>query len=300
MAELIAALDIGGTKTQLIIEEVRGKRLLDVTEPSLDWEAEPAHEAAEFIAARVSKHTPPGGKVVALAFGAQGIDRPETAHALEAALAAKGYPATAVNDAWLLIAAGGFTQGIGVISGTGAIAVGADSSGTFVAAGGWGWVLGDDGGASALVREATKAALYARDDGKPDDGLLGALVRDYGVADAERLTRLVNDEPTMDNWAPHAPAVFAAADAGSALAIRVIDDGARALADNVRQIRSRGAVGTDVVVAGSVFVNQSRLLEAFTRHLAALAPGLRVHRLEKAPVEGAVFLARNAAAARRT
>ena len=90
MAELIAALDIGGTKTQLIIEEVGGKRLLDVTEPSLDWEAEPAHEAADFIAERVSHGTrPPAARIVALAFGAQGIDRPETAHELEAALAAQ-------------------------------------------------------------------------------------------------------------------------------------------------------------------------------------------------------------------
>ena len=146
--------------------------------------------------------------------------------------------------------------------------------------------------------QATKAAL-SRDDSTPDDGLLGALVKAYGVADAERLTRKVNDEPTMDNWAPHAPAVFAAADAGSALARKVIDDGARALADNVRQIRKRGAVGSDIVVAGSVFINQTRLLEAFKRHLASMAPGLKVHRLEKAPGEGAVFLARNAAAARR-
>ena len=299
MAELIAALDIGGTKTQLIIEDLAGKRLLDVTEPSLDWEAEPAHEAAHWIAARVKRHTPAGGVIVALAFGAQGIDRPETAHALEGELAKLGFSTTAVNDATLLIAAGGFREGIGVISGTGAIAVGADASGAFMAAGGWGWVLGDDGGASALVREATKAALYARDDGKPDDGLLGALVKSYGVADAERLTRKVNDEPTMDNWGPHTPAVFAAAGAGSALAIKVIDDGAKALADNVRQVRRRGAVGTDVVVAGSVFINQTRLLEAFTRHLAAIAPELKVHRLERAPVEGAVFLARNAATARR-
>ena len=92
MAELIAALDIGGTKTQLIIEEVDGKRLVDITEPSLDWEAEPAHEAAEFIATRVARHTPAGSKIVALAFGAQGIDRPETAHKLEAALAPSSSP----------------------------------------------------------------------------------------------------------------------------------------------------------------------------------------------------------------
>ena len=296
MTELLAALDIGGTKTQLVIETLDGQRLLDVTEPSLDWEAEPADEAAAWIAARVERHTPAGGKIVALAFGAQGIDRLETAHELEAALATRGYRTTAVNDASLLVAAAGFTEGIGVISGTGAIAVGADANGAFMAAGGWGWVIGDDGGASALVREATKAALEARDDGKPDDGLLGALIRDFGVADAERLTRKVNDEPTMDNWAPHAPAVFAAADGGSVLALRVIDDGARALAKNVRQVRNRGAVGTDVVIAGSVFVNQQRLRDAFTRHLAELSPGLRVNLLEADPIEGAVLLARRATA----
>ncbi len=296
MADLIAALDIGGTKTQLVIETVSGERLLDITEPSLDWEAEPAHESSVWIAGRVQRHTPPGGKVVALAFGAQGIDRREVAEELEHALGTLGYRTTAVNDAALLISAAGFSEGIGVISGTGAIAVGADAKGGFMAAGGWGWVIGDDGGASALVREAAKAALFAKDDGQPDDGLLGALIRDYGVSDAERLTRKVNDEPTMDNWAPHAPAVFAAADAGSELAVRVIDDGARALALNVGQLIRRGAIGHDVVVAGSVFVNQQRLRDAFTRHLGRIAPGMQVHLLEAAPVEGAVFLARRAVA----
>jgi N-acetylglucosamine kinase-like BadF-type ATPase len=296
MTDLIAALDIGGTKTQLIIETVDGTRLLDVTEPSLDWEAEPAHVSAPWIAERVARHTPAGGRIVAMAFGAQGIDRPETAHHIEVELKALGHTAIAVNDASLLIAAGGFTEGIGVIAGTGAIAVGADTSGRFMAAGGWGWVIGDDGGASALVREATKAALFANDSGLPDDGLLGALIRHFGVADAERLTRKVNDEPTMDNWAPHAPAVFAAADAGSPLARRVIDEGAKVLAANVGQLRRRGAIGTNVVVAGSVIVNQPRLLDAFRAALAATDPDLAVHKLEVAPVEGAVLLARRAAA----
>jgi N-acetylglucosamine kinase-like BadF-type ATPase len=292
MTDLIAALDIGGTKTQLIIETTDGKRLVDVTEPSHDWEAEPAHVSAPWIAERVKRHTPAGGRIVSMAFGAQGIDRPETAHHIETELEKLGHAATAVNDASLLIAAAGFTEGIGVIAGTGAIAVGADASGRFMAAGGWGWVIGDDGGASALVREATKAALYANDSGLPDDGLLSALIRDFGVADAERLTRKVNDEPTMDNWAPHAPAVFAAADAGSVLARRVIDDGAKALAANVGQLRKRGAVGTDVVVAGSVIVNQKRLLDAFTVALGEIDGGLSVHVLEGAPVEGAVQIAR--------
>lgn len=296
MSDLIAALDIGGTKTQLIIETLTGIRLLDVTEPSLDWDAEPEPLAARWIAGRVARHTPSGDRIIALAFGAQGINRSEVSQRLEAELGALGYKTTAVNDASLIVAAGGFTEGIGVISGTGAIAVGADSKGRFMSASGWGWVIGDDGGAAALVREATKAALHANDSGLPDDGLLGELIADFGVADAERLTRIVNDEPTMDNWAPHAPAIFRAADAGSALALKVIADGAKALAGNVGQLRRRGAMGKDVVVAGSVMLNQKRLFDAFRAALTVLQPDLEVHALSVAPVEGAVLLARRAAA----
>ncbi|MBO9590274.1 N-acetylglucosamine kinase [Devosia sp.] len=296
MSDLIAALDIGGTKTTLVIENLGGQRLLEVTEPSTQWDAEPPEPAAEWISGLLTRHCPTGSHIVSLAFGAQGINRDDVGAALAAQLEARGYPTRAVNDASLIVAAAGFERGIGVISGTGAIAVGADAEGRFMAAGGWGWVIGDEGGGAALVREAVRAALYANDGGEPGDGLLGALIRDFGVADAERLTRVVNDEPTMDNWAPHAPAVFAAADAGSPLAQKVIADGAHALAALVGQLRNRGAVGRDIVVAGSVIVNQPRLLEAFRAAVGALG-GYSVHVLTAPPVEGAVLLARRAAAA---
>lgn len=294
MDDLIAALDIGGTKTQLILEQVGGGRVLDVTEPSLEWDAEPEPAAAKWIAERVRRHTPNGARIVSLAFGAQGINRSETGQNLERELAALGYPTTAVNDASLIVAAAGFSQGIGVIAGTGAIAVGADADGRFLSSGGWGWVIGDEGSAAGLVREAARAALRANDEGRPDDGLLSHLLADFGVADAERLTRRVNDDPTVDNWAPHAPAVFAAAEAGSALADAVITDGARHLAELVRQLRNRGAVGSDVVVAGSVIVNQPRLLDAFRRSVAEHDRSASVHVLREPPVTGAVMLARSA------
>lgn len=295
MVDLIAALDIGGTKTQLVLEDTAGNRLLDITAPSLEWDAEPPEPAAIWIAGLLNRHVPKGDRVVALAFGAQGINRDDVGQALANALKARGYPTNAVNDASLIVAAAGFDRGIGVISGTGAIAVGADASGAFMAAGGWGWVIGDEGGAAALVRDAVRAALHANDGGEPDDGLLSAMIAHFGVADAERLTRQVNDEPTMDNWAPHAPAVFAAADAGSALAQRVIADGARSLATLVGQLRGRGAVGNEIVVAGSVIVNQPRLLDAFRSEVAKLG-GYTIHVLTAPPVEGAVLLARKAAA----
>ncbi|WP_395676513.1 BadF/BadG/BcrA/BcrD ATPase family protein [Inquilinus sp.] len=292
MTDLLAALDIGGTKTHLVIEAAGGGRLVDVVEPSEDWEAEPAAEAAAWIAARIARHRPADGRVVALALGAQGVNRAATAAALQAALAGQGLPATVVNDAALIVPAAGLTEGIGIIAGTGAIGVGADAGGAFLTAGGWGSIIGDEGSAAGLVREAARAALRGHDQGRPDDGLLGGLLAAFAVADAERLARRVNDDPTVENWAPHASAVFAAADAGSALARAVIADGARHLVDLVVQLRGRGAAGSAVVVAGSVIVNQPRLLDAVRAGLADRLPGLALHVLRAPPVEGAVLLAR--------
>lgn len=292
MTDLLAALDIGGTKTHLVIEAAGGGRLVDIVEPSADWEAEPAAEAAAWIAARLARHCPADGRITALALGAQGVNRAATAAALQAALAGQGLPATVVNDAALIVPAAGLAEGIGIIAGTGAIGVGADAAGTFLTAGGWGSIIGDEGSAAGLVREATRAALRGHDQGRPDDGLLAGLLAAFGVADAERLARRVNDDPTVENWAPHASAVFAAADAGSALARTVIADGARHLVDLVAQLRGRGAVGSAVVVAGSVIVNQPRLLDAVRAGLADHLPGLALHVLCAPPVEGAVLLAR--------
>jgi N-acetylglucosamine kinase-like BadF-type ATPase len=292
MKDCIIALDIGGTKAHLVIETVDGERLLDAQIPSQDWDAEPIDQGAAWLAGKLRANIPSDINIVSLAFGAQGINSSAIARDLKAALATHGYHATVVNDAALIVAAAGFDNGIGIIAGTGAIGVGKDASGTHISAGGWGAVIGDEGGAAALVREATIAALKALDEGKPDDGLLSALIADFGVSDAERLTRRVNDDPTSENWAPHCPAVFAAAEAGSALANKVIVEGAQCLAALVGQLLARGAVGSDVVAAGSVMVNQPRLYDAFHRAVHKAHPQLKVHKLTVGPVEGAVYLAR--------
>jgi N-acetylglucosamine kinase-like BadF-type ATPase len=290
----LVALDVGGTKTHLIVETLAGDRLLDTVITSHDWDAEPAAHGADWLAARLKANLPSDIDIASIAFGAQGINRPDTGRALEAALLDRGYRTHAVNDAALIVPAAGFLEGIGVIAGTGAIAVGTDAGGQPLSAGGWGCVIGDEGGAAALVREAARAALRAHDEGRPDDGLLSALIKDFGVEDAERLTRKVNDDPTAENWAPHCEAVFDAAERGSQLAANVISEGADYLAALVGQLTNRGATGKNVVVAGSVIVNQSRLFDAFKLALYKQHPQLSVHMLTVSPVEGALFLARAA------
>ena len=291
---VVVGLDAGGTKTAIIIETLGGERLVATSFPSTDWEAEPTADAAAWIAARVGEHLPAGTAVKALGVGAQGLDSPAVTDSLCDSLLARFPVSVAVNDAALLVPAAGLVAGLGVIAGTGSIAVGHTIDGTFVHAGGWGSVLGDDAGAPGIVREATKAALLAHDGGEPDDGLLAALLEGFGVADAERLARAVNDDPTPANWGRAAPAVFAAADAGSALAADVVDRAAGHLAALVDQLVRRGATGDIVVAAGSVIVHQPRLRDAFIGHLARTRPRFSVCVLTEPPAVGAVYLARAA------
>ncbi|GAA2090310.1 BadF/BadG/BcrA/BcrD ATPase family protein [Pseudolysinimonas kribbensis] len=295
MTAVDVGLDLGGTKAAVLAATPDGTRVVDTTVAAEGWSAEPIPHGVAWVRRLLERALPAGLEPRAVGIGAQGLDTAEIAEEFAAALGAAGIRARCVNDAALLVPAAGLETGIGVIAGTGAIGVSTAADGRPLITGGWGWIIGDEAGSAGIVREATRAALLAHDDGEPDDGLLAALLGAFGVADAERLARAVNDEATMDNWGPAAPAVFAAADAGSAGAARVVDDAARHLARLVDQLVRRGAVGSDVVAAGSVIVNQPRLADGLARIVGERHPAFRVRLLTEPPVVGALAIARRLA-----
>ncbi|WP_066043403.1 N-acetylglucosamine kinase [Herbiconiux solani] len=319
---LFIGLDIGGTKAAVRAEDGARRLVTETTLPSHDWDAEPVEHGVAWIAAALETLAPAlPGPVSALGIGAQGLDN--TALMLEFGTALTNrlrVPTVAVNDAALIAPAAGLEHVIGLIAGTGAIGVGWDEDGSFLTAGGWGSVIGDDAGAAGIVREAVKRALARHDDGidagidagigaaaaaaaadsggvaRPDgtgtaDPLLSILLESFGVADAERLARAVNDDPTTENWGPHAPAVFRAAENGSVEAALVIDGAASHLARLVDQLLAHGAIGSDVIAAGSVVTAQPVLFDRMSALVTARHPGLAVALLDRAPVTGAVELA---------
>jgi N-acetylglucosamine kinase-like BadF-type ATPase len=295
MTAVDVGLDLGGTKAAVLAVAADGSTVVDAVVVAEGWDAEPLADGVRWVLDLLARTLPDGVVPRAVGIGAQGLDTPEIAEAFAAALGTAGIRARCVNDAALLVPAAGLEEGIGLIAGTGAIGVATDAAGRPLITGGWGWVIGDEAGAAGIVREATRAALLAHDDGEADDGLLRALLDAFRVSDAERLARAVNDEPTMDNWGPAAPAVFAAADAGSPLALTVVDGAAEHLARLVDQLVRRGAVGDVVVAAGSVVVNQPRLAEGVAARIAQRHPGFRLQLLTDPPVVGALAIARRLA-----
>lgn len=76
------------------------------------------------------------------------------------------------------------------------------------------------------------------------------------------------------------------------LADAVITAAAGQLTALAGRLIARGAVGSDVVAAGGVIVNQPRLARAFRHQLALRHPSLRLRILDEEPVAWAVALAR--------
>jgi N-acetylglucosamine kinase-like BadF-type ATPase len=203
-------------------------------------------------------------------------------------------PVLVVGDAELLVPAAGLDKGVGLVAGTGSVAVGLLADGSRLQVGGWGAVLGDEGGAAGLVREAARAAWAAHDRGEAPDQLATGLVEAFGVAEVPALgAALESASDVSAEWGRHARVVFTAADAGSLLAREVIAEAGRSLAALVVRLAERGVPVDDVVVSGGTVLAQPLLYDALTGALAEQVPGARPWPIQVPPVEGAVALARS-------
>lgn len=294
---LLVGLDIGGTKTH--VRAARGKLVVaDRVLPSEGWSATPVPAAARWVADRMRETLAAAGagSAAVVAVGAQGCEEPEHCARLRAALAETlGVPVIVVNDAQLLLPAAGLAAGIALIGGTGAIAVRSDGNGQVERAGGWGWVLSDDGSASALVRDAARAVLVASDRGEPRGPLAGRLLASVGVPGVAELALTLSWGDGPEHWGRHAPAVVAAAEDGDERARAVLAAGARSLAGLVDTLTDRfGGPPEPVVAAGGLLTAVPAYWSAVAAHLRATRPDREVHLLTAPPVTGALALARAA------
>jgi hypothetical protein len=150
-------IDIGGTKTHLRVHEVPG-RPRDLIVPTANWRVRDLDKNAAALLG-LARQIADGQEIGAV--GAHGCDDASDCDAFQAAIARRaGFSVEVVNDAELLPAALGYENQIGIVVGTGSIAVCRDHKHGMMVAGGWGWIIGDEGSAPGLLREAARAASF--------------------------------------------------------------------------------------------------------------------------------------------
>lgn len=290
----LVGVDVGGTKTHVRLLDTDGAEE-DLVLPSSAWRSGELFADPENLPrlAGVLLRLRPLAEDAVVVLGVHGCDTP--AQMREATLALSrhlGRPVTVVNDAELLGFAEQEEPSIQMIVGTGAVICGSTADGARITVDGHGWPLGDRGSAHDLVSTALRETLVACDRGAAADPLVGAVLHAFGATDAATLAAEATRLAGGASWGAYAPLVFEQAAGGSALAERILEDAAQALASGVASLVRRGAVGSLVVAGGGVIVNQPAYERRIRERLAEAAPQLGFVVVRRPPVVGAMAHAR--------
>lgn len=290
---LTVGVDVGGTKTHLALSSGE-ERIVSTA----GWHRKGGLErVAEGIVELLRSTTP--ALPAALAVGAHGCNDRELCARLERNLRAGlgDLPILVVNDAELLLPAARAPAGVGLISGTGSVAVGYDGDGEMVIAGGWGGYIGDEGSSTAMFRDAARAVAEAYDRGDPEDPLVAILCAALEIDHVRELPAVLDTFVSPPAWAHLTPNLFSQAlEQESALILDVIEQQARALAVLISRVHGRGAAVDTVVAAGGVIVNAEWFQDALRHSLAEVSPASTLVILTEPPVVGALNLAADLAA----
>ncbi len=245
--------------------------------------------------------------VAVACLGLAGFDRPEDKQLL-GEWAESGHWAERlllVNDGDLVVAAGtpeGW--GVGVIAGTGSIAVARAPDGRKARAGGWGYLIGDEGSAygtvlSALRKVARRADRRETSTVQPDP-LTTHLCRALGISGPDQLvSALYAPDFDRSKIAALAPAVLAAAEQDPSIVDELLRPAGTELA--LMAIAAARAVGCNsgplpLAMAGGFLLSSSVIRGTLVDELRAHGY-LPVSAAVTEPALGALVLARKSLAA---
>lgn len=235
--------------------------------------------------------------MAAICLGLAGVDRPEDLAVVWEG-ATQRWPAdriTIVNDAQLVLAAGtpdGW--GVALIAGTGSIAYGRSPTGSLARAGGWGYILGDEGSGYAVGLAALRAVVRATDRRGAETGLTAAILAEWALPSAESLIQRVYVDGLAPAVIAHlAPVVVRLAATGDQVSRSIIDDAcgelALAAAAVARQLRLRGPV--PCAIGGGLLVHVPAMKSGLQTAAASLDLSLDPITTVHEPAAGAVRLA---------
>src|SRR6266513_5036380 len=199
----VLGLDAGGTKTVCLLADESGAILAEARGPGANL-----HSAGELTVEKVLHEvmeTAIGDRDItpsAICLGIAGVDREDEARTVRAIMRRIGHKSRVlvVNDALIALVAGAQdAPAIVIIAGTGSIVYGRNAKGEAARAGGWGYVLGDEGSGYWIGRAALRAVLRQADRRGPVTVLSEMLLEHFTVSAPQELIHevyMTNLKPT--------------------------------------------------------------------------------------------------------
>jgi glucosamine kinase len=203
--------------------------------------------------------------------------------------------------------------GILLIAGTGSHAIARAPDGTLYRAGGWGPILGDEGGGYWIGLQALRAALYALDTGEEAaTQLLTAIQHHFNLSTLHELVEFGNrrTQPAPD-FASLAPVVARAAAAGNLTASAILRQAGGELATLITHVATKLGASTTfesappaspppgpeipIAFTGSILTEIPTVHDSLSRFLARILPAAQLAQHPVDPLNGALYRARRPA-----
>lgn len=295
----VLGIDAGGTKTVCYLADRDGRVIGEGRGGGANLQAHGELQVEKVLHGVIDQAI--GDRSIlpsAVCLGVAGVDRPEDDRTVRAIMRRLGFRrhTLVVNDALIALVAGvGDEPGVVLIAGTGSIAYGINEAGYAARAGGWGFVLGDEGSGYWIGRQALAAVVREADGRGPGTRLTPLVLEHFQLERVDGLVRAVYENGLKRQTVAALGGVVESARAmGDVAAADILtkagEELTRAAASVITRLEMRGhAFGA--VLAGGMFKMIPWLATDVTRRLAEVAPRATVLPLKIEPAMGAVQLA---------
>ena len=238
-AEIYLGVDGGGSRTRALLCDGQGAVLGAGKGPPSNYHAVGVDGAVGAVAAAVAEAAAQAGldpqpPMRAACFGLAGVNRPVDQETLTRALGQRGFAPTiqVVNDVELVLAAGtGDAWGIALVAGTGSIGYGKAPGGATARAGGWGYILGDEGSGYSIATQALHLATQTADGRADAPRILAEVMAHWNLDEPEKLLgRVYRRDITIAEIAALTSRILPLAEEGDPAALELCDRAAAQLA----------------------------------------------------------------------
>ena len=298
MESFVVGIDGGGSKTRAILADDQGNSITEASGAGSAVRPGEAEQSAGVIAGVVRdvleeaerKDTQPR----VLCVGVAGVGRESEREALWEALVTHQLAEEVVVMSDLAIAledAFGDGPGVLLIAGTGSSAYGRGPAGNTARCGGWGSIIGDEGGGAWIGRRALSVVAAAADGREPETALTGAILTATETTETAGLIRWAAGA-SAGGLATLAPVVMTVADGGDLRANSIISMAVEELALHVRalarQLFTDERASVPVALAGGLLRKGSSMRKRLEHRLKTAVPGAHLQSGDVDPARGAV------------
>lgn len=296
----IVGIDGGGTKTIGLLTTEAGEHITKVQAGPSNYHVvgtEQTHDVLKEIIFEFSAHV--GNTAIDsihFCIGMAGLGRAEDKKVIGQICDEIGINKNRIltHDAHIALVGGtGKQAGVIVISGTGSIVYGINEHGKEARAGGWGYLLGDEGSGYDIALKGLQAVARAADKREPPTELTHLILKKLELNEPNSLIRWAH-AASRDEIAQLASVVFEAAEIRDTKAEKIIDSAMSEFACAVETVvmQLEFMHPFEIVFSGGILLHQPILADKLQRWIEKIIIGSSVIFPKHEPAYGAVLLAK--------